>query len=189
MTSESIVEAYNRQLSVDPARTRQYLKSLKIIGELRGGQDGEVIDRVVQEAYAEGKFTDDDVITAYQYFGYQLDQQSLTDESIIATFHAVLRNTAHETEARRQLWRIGDWRNSEEIKSAAEDSEYNRLMDIRRMWLTDNTGVSTVEQAMVFLGIEDTTADDFVIAMYTTKVPSAYAIFDCCETDHICHRF
>lgn len=124
MSSELIIEAYNRQVSVDPARTPLYLNSLKTISELRGGQEGDVIDRVVQEAYADGKFTEADIVAAYQYFGFQRDDPSLTDESIVGKFHAFLKDTAHETETRTQLWRIGAYRKSEQIKSAAEDSEY-----------------------------------------------------------------
>lgn len=129
MSSELIIEAYNRQISVDPARSSLYLKSLKVIGDLRRGQDGQLIDRVVQEAYAEGKYTDDELIAAYEYFGFRRNDPSLTDEDIIGKFHAFLKDTGHETETRKQLWTIGDWRRSEQIKSAAEDSEYLSITD------------------------------------------------------------
>lgn len=38
-------------------------------------------------------------------------------------------------------------------------------------------GVSTVEQANVFLGVEDQTPDDFVMTMYTAKVCFSIASF------------
>lgn len=133
MSSELIIEAYNRQVSVDPTRTPLYLNSLRTISELRGGQEGDVIDRVVQEAYADGKFTEDDIVAAYTYFGLQRDDPSLTDEGIIGKFHAFLKDTAHETEARTQLWRIGAYRKSEQIKSAAEDSEFILAIVTRRV--------------------------------------------------------
>ena len=124
MASTSIVEAFHRQVSVDPARTSLYLKCLKTIGNLRGGQDGATIDCAVQDAYSEGKFTDDDVSAAYAYFGCRQDDPYLTDDTIIGKFHAFLKDTNHENETRRQLWRIGESRQSEQIKSAAEDSEF-----------------------------------------------------------------
>lgn len=33
-----------------------------------------------------------------------------------------------------------------------------------------STGVSTVEQAHVFLGVDEKTSDDFIITMFTAKV-------------------
>lgn len=124
MSSPLIVEAFNRQVSVDPARTPLYLKCLKSIGNLRGGEDEEIIDRAVQVAYAEGKYTYEDVIDAYKYFGLSHEDRNLTDDSIIGKFYAFLSSTNQENESRRQLWRIGDSRRSERIKAAAEESEF-----------------------------------------------------------------
>ncbi|KAF9883484.1 ubiquitin-specific protease ubp2 [Aspergillus nanangensis] len=152
MSSSSIIEAFHRQVSVDPARASTYLNCLKSIGSLRGGDDENIIDRAVQLAYAEGKYTDEDVIEAYKYFGLSPEDTRLTDDSIIGKFYAFLSATTQETETRRQLWRIGDNRRSERIKAAAEER------------------VSTVEQAHIFLGVDDKTSDDFIITMYTAKV-------------------
>ncbi|PWY94374.1 ubiquitin carboxyl-terminal hydrolase [Aspergillus sclerotioniger CBS 115572] len=151
MSSQSIVEAFNRQVAVDPARMPAYLKCLKEIGGLRAGPEHNTIDQAVQVAYADGKYTDDDVADAYKYFGLTHDDPRLTEDSIIGTFHAYLSSTTQEIESRRQLWRIGDSRRSERIKSAAED-------------------MATVEQAQVYLGVSDGTSDDFIMAMYTAKV-------------------
>lgn len=126
MSSTSIVEAYNRQVSVDPARTSLYLKCLKTIGTLRGGEDEAIIDTAVQLAYSEGKYTDDDVIDAYKYFGLSHGDKRITDDNIIGKFYAFLSATNQETETRTQLWRIGDSRGSDRIKSAAEESKNRR---------------------------------------------------------------
>ncbi|OGM39949.1 putative ubiquitin C-terminal hydrolase [Aspergillus bombycis] len=154
MAASLIIEAFNRQVSVDPSRTPVYLKCLKSIGILRGGEDGSLIDQAVQVAYSEGKYTEEDVVDAYKYFGLSHDDQRLTEESIIGKFYAYLGATTavQETETRRQLWRIGDSRRSERIKAAAEER------------------VSTAEQAQVFLGVSADTSDDFVMAVYTAKV-------------------
>lgn len=123
MSTSSIIEAFNRQVSVDPARTSIYLHCLKSIGTLRGAEDMALIDQAVQVAYAEGKYTNEDVFNAYKYFGLSYDDTRLTEDSIIGTFYAYLSSTTQEEETRQQLWRIGDSRRSERIKAAAEDRE------------------------------------------------------------------
>lgn len=123
MSSSLIIEAYHRQVSVNPARAPHYLKCLKVIGDLRGGPDRETIEQAVMIAYSEGRYTEEDVIKAYKYFGLDPHDPNLTEENIIGKFHAFLSATTQETETRQQLWRIGDYRGSERIKSAAEDSE------------------------------------------------------------------
>ncbi|KAL4881379.1 hypothetical protein BJY04DRAFT_188782 [Aspergillus karnatakaensis] len=153
MLTSSVVEAFNRQISVDPGRASGYLQCLKEIGTLRGGEDAEEINRAVDTAYTEHNlYTDTDIVNAYKYFDLNHDDPRLTEDSIIGTFYAYLSSTSYETETRRQLWRIGDSRKSERIKSAAEDR------------------VATPEQAQVFLGVSDDTPDDFVMAMFTAKV-------------------
>ncbi|KAJ5567536.1 hypothetical protein N7535_006842 [Penicillium sp. DV-2018c] len=152
MSSSTIIEAYKRQVTVDPGNSQVWLSALKAIGYLRGGEDKELVDAAVSEAYADGKYALEDVTAAYQYFGLHSDDPNLTEESIIGKFYAFVNSTNNDVEARRQLWRIGDSLASEAIKSAAEDR------------------VSTVEQANVFLGVEDQTPDDFVMTMYTAKV-------------------
>ena len=122
MSSTLITDAFNRQVSVDPARTSLYLQCLKSIGDLRGGEDGAVIDQAVQVAYAEGKYTNEDIVSAYRYSGLNPDDTNLTEDSIIGKFYAYLSSTTQETDTRTQLWRLGDSRRSERIKSAAEDS-------------------------------------------------------------------
>lgn len=121
MSASAIVEAFHRQVSYDPYGTSHYLKCLKEIGALRNGQDAALIDNAVNLAYSEGKYTDDDVVSAYRYFGLSHDDPNLTEDSIIGKFYAFLSSTVHEIEPRKQLWIIGDSRRSERIKSAAED--------------------------------------------------------------------
>lgn len=128
MLTSSIIEAFNRQVAVDPGRAPGYLQCLKEIGSLRGGKDAEAINRAVETAYSEGNlYTDADITEAYKYFGLSRDDPRLTEDSIIGTFYAYLSSTPQETETRRQLWRIGDSRRSERIKSAAEDSKHTFL--------------------------------------------------------------
>lgn len=152
MASDLIIEAYHRQVAVDPGRGPHYLQCLNSIAQWRGGPDRDTINEAVVTAYSKGAYTTNDILKAYGYFGLSPNDTSLTEEVIIGRFHAYLSSTTQETEARQQLWRIGDARRSERIKSAAEDR------------------VSTAEQALVYLGVEENTPDDFVITMFTTKV-------------------
>jgi ubiquitin carboxyl-terminal hydrolase 25 len=134
MSSTLIVNAYKRQVSVNPARAPHYLKCLIMIGDSRGRFDGNTIEQAVMLAYSEGGYTDEDVVHAYKYFRLDHRDSSLADETIIGKFYAFLSDTTHETETRKQLWRIGDSRRSERIKSAAEESEfrvvYTRFMEL-----------------------------------------------------------
>lgn len=121
MSSSAVVEACDRQVLTDPGRTPMYLSALKAIGCLRGGQDKEVIDIAVQAAYEQGKYAVEDVVGAYQYFHLHFDDPNLTEDSIIGKFYAFINSTTQDTEARQQLWRIGDSRGSARIKAASED--------------------------------------------------------------------
>ncbi|KAF3406844.1 Ubiquitin carboxyl-terminal hydrolase 2 [Talaromyces pinophilus] len=152
MASDLIIKAYHRQVAVDPGRGPHYLQCLDSIAQWRGGPDRDTINEAVVTAYSKGAYTTNDILKAYEYFGLSPNDRSLTEEVIIGRFNAYLSSTTQETEARQQLWRIGDARRSERIKSAAEDR------------------VSTAEQALVYLGVEENTPDDFVITMFTTKV-------------------
>jgi ubiquitin carboxyl-terminal hydrolase 25/28 len=121
MSSSIIIEAYKRQMTVDPGNFPVWLSALKAIGSLRGDEDKELIDVAVNEAYADKKYAVEDVAAAYQYFGLHSDDPNLTEDSIIGKFYAFVSSTNNDVEARRQLWRIGDSLASEAIKSAAED--------------------------------------------------------------------
>ncbi|OJD19722.1 hypothetical protein AJ78_00345 [Emergomyces pasteurianus Ep9510] len=152
MSADLIIEAYNRQIETDPRRGPYYLRCLRAIGEWRRNSDGKKIDNLVTLECSGSRYADDDIPRAYNYFQLDYRNRNLTDDDIIGSFFAHLRDTTNDTEPRRQLWRIGDSRGSEKIKSVAEER------------------VSTVEQALVYLGVEDNTSDDFIVSMYAAKV-------------------
>ncbi|KAJ5779593.1 hypothetical protein N7457_007313 [Penicillium paradoxum] len=151
-STAAIIDMYKQQVLVDSGRASIYLSALKAIGNVRGAGDQELIAIAVSEAYANGQYDLEDIEKAYQYFDLRLYDPYLTEDSIIGKFYAFLNSTNNDVEARLHLWRIGDSRRSERIKAASEDR------------------VSTVEQANVFLGVEDQTPDDFVMTMYTAKI-------------------
>ncbi|KAG5297235.1 ubiquitin carboxyl-terminal hydrolase [Histoplasma ohiense] len=152
MSADLIIEAYNRQIETDPGRSPYYLRCLRHIGEWRRVTDGEKINNLVTLECSGSRYADDDIPRAYKYFQLDYRNRNLTDDDIIDSFFARLRDTANDTETRRQLWRIGESRGSEKIKSVAEER------------------LSTVEQALVYLGVENDTSDDFIVSMYAAKV-------------------
>ncbi len=121
MPGDLIVEAYRRQLETDPARAPYYLRCLRAIGRWREEMDDRAIDHAVAMEYANGRYADDDVPNAYQYFQLDYRDETLTDDAIIGSFFARLGDSANDMEVRRQLWRIGDSRGSEKIRSVAEE--------------------------------------------------------------------
>ncbi|EEH48859.2 ubiquitin-specific protease UBP2 [Paracoccidioides brasiliensis Pb18] len=152
MSADLIIEAYNRQIETDPRRAPYYLRCLRSIGEWRRNSDGAKIDHLVTLECSGYRYADDDIPRAYNYFQLDYRNRNLTDDDIIGSFFALLRDTPNDTEPRQQLWRIGDSRGSEKIKSVAEER------------------ISTVEQALVYLGAEEKTSDDFIVSMYAAKV-------------------
>ncbi|KAJ6126749.1 hypothetical protein N7523_002361 [Penicillium sp. IBT 18751x] len=155
MDTPLIIDAYRRQVSLDSANAPHYLECLKSIGMLRGGQDWEFIDQAVQAAYAEGKYTMNDLDAAYNYFHLSREDSSITEDNIIGKYYAYLGSVSQSDqilEAARNLWRIGNSRGSDRIMAVSEDR------------------VGTAEQAEVFLGIDANTPDDFIITMYTAKL-------------------
>lgn len=155
MDTPLIIDAYQRQASSDPANAPHYLECLKSIGLLRGGQDLETIDQAVQAAYAEGKYTINDLDAAYNYFHLSREDSSITEDNIIGKYYAYLGSVSQSdqmVEAAQNLWRIGNSRGSDRIMAVSEDR------------------VGTAEQAEVFLGVDANTPDDFIITMYTAKL-------------------
>ncbi|KAK2793902.1 ubiquitin-specific protease ubp2 [Onygenales sp. PD_12] len=152
MSSALIIEAYRRQVTTDPIRAPYYLRCLRSIGRWRGDMDSLIQDAVDTE-YQSGRYADDDIPNAYAYFGFDSRDSSTKDDDILEAFFYLLSNSPNkDMEMRRHLWRIGDSRKSEKIKSAAEER------------------VSTVQQALLFLGAESNTSDDFIVSMYTAKL-------------------
>lgn len=124
MSSELVVEAYNQQVRTDPQRAPYYLRCLREIGSWRETTDGGVVNMAVAKAYSEDKIADDDIPAAYSFFQLDYRDSNLTDDSILGAFDARVSDTTDEQEARKQLLRIGEHRESNKIKSAARDRQY-----------------------------------------------------------------
>ncbi|KAK2737240.1 ubiquitin-specific protease ubp2 [Myotisia sp. PD_48] len=154
MANALIIRAYQQQTIINPSRATYYLRCLRSIAQWRGPEeDGKLIANYVSSEYQSGKYADDEVPSAFQYFGLNFfDNEKISEENIIGSFYARLEDSSNDTELRRNLWRIGDYRRSEKIKAVAEEQ------------------VVTVQQAEVFLGVTKDIPDDFIMSMYTAKV-------------------
>ena len=174
MSNELIIEAYRQQNRIIPSRNSYYLRCLRSIGHWRGPVDGKTINDFVELETTNGKYADDDVPDSYSYFNLDYYRDfALSDDSIIGSFYARLEDTPNDMEPRKHLWRIGDYRKSEKIKAAAEESACLPFILVNLFPLHKANacpGVTTAEQAEVFLGVHADTPDDFVISMYTAKV-------------------
>ncbi|CAG8029470.1 unnamed protein product [Penicillium salamii] len=163
MSSVAITEAYRQQIVMDPKMAPYYLSCLKLIGgcRRRRGKDDEYLTNAINEAYLEGQFASEDVEQAYQFFGFDIDDRQLNNNRILECFYEYVGSPTQENKARQELSRIGKHRESDRLMAASEDR------------------VVTVEQANIYLGVENETPDDFVMTMYTAKVndhPSTRAL-------------
>lgn len=82
--------------------------------------DEEIQKVVVHNEYGNGRYADDDIPSAYNFFFLSQDG-NCTEDEIIAAFFASIDNKLDDSEARKQLWRIGESRGSKRIKSIAEE--------------------------------------------------------------------
>jgi ubiquitin carboxyl-terminal hydrolase 25/28 len=71
----------------------------------------------VSDEHANGRYTDHDIPRAFRYFQLDPNDPNLTEDAIIGSFFARLRDSPDDMEPRRQLWRIGDSLDSEKIRA------------------------------------------------------------------------
>ena len=148
-TDSAIIFAYERQISTDPDNEPFYMTYLKQIKELRSS---EVLDTKLATEYSIGKYSSEGLAESYKYFGLS---QTITyeDDFIIGAFKSRLQDAPkQESEMRQALRIIGDHRKSKRIAAVAGD-----ILD-------------TYDEALVFLGAVNTTTDEFIESLYTTKI-------------------
>ena len=120
MSNKLIIEAYKRQVEMDVSRGPYYLRCLETIGHWRGDL-GLSIAQAVSLEYSKDRYTDLDLCDAYRYFQLDINNKSLTEDEILGRFFARISDSRDDAEARRQLWRIGDYLGSEKIKAVVQE--------------------------------------------------------------------
>lgn len=120
MSNKLIIEAYKRQVEMDPSRGPYYLRCLQTIGLWRG-DPGVSIAEAVSLEYSEDRYTDFDLLDAYRYFQLDINNKALTEDEILGRFFARIGDSSDDVEPRRQLWRIGDHLRSEKIRAVVQE--------------------------------------------------------------------
>jgi ubiquitin carboxyl-terminal hydrolase 25/28 len=149
---ELLLFSFQRQAAVDEPNAPYYFECLQ---DLALGRNSEGLQSQVGMLASQGYFKRSEVALAYRYFDMDPAHESfLNDDHIIGVFKSRLGDIspAAAEEARRQLRIIGHTRNSDNIMAAASDT------------------LETYEQALSWLDMEHSHADDFVTAMFATKV-------------------
>jgi len=149
---ELLLFAYQRQTAVDEANAPFYFECLQ---DLALGRNSEILQGEVAMLASQGRFKRSEVALAYRYFDMNpAHAHILNDEHITGVFRSRLGDISPATaeESRRQLRIIGYARGSNTIIQAASDT------------------IETYEQALSWLDMEQSTADDFVPTMYASKI-------------------
>ena len=142
-----LIFAYEQQILRDPENTPIYLECLQILADERQSPDLQM--KVAMEV-SSGRASKKDVRFAYQQLG--LDQ-SLDDDTLAGAFQARIADApAQAAEARNLLMIIGEDRGSASLQLLASDS------------------VTTYEDALRFLEVEDSTDVDMIPTMYKLKI-------------------
>ncbi|KAL8853990.1 MAG: hypothetical protein Q9221_001113 [Calogaya cf. arnoldii] len=141
--------AYERQLISDPEGTPYYLEALQGIAHGRKSED---LQTSVAIEASSGKVSAQDIRSAYLALGLDLGSDYLDDDHIIGTFQSRAADSPRqEPELRRALQIVGQHRGSRSIQSMASKT------------------VTSLEQALSWLGATEDMDDEFVVAMYKIK--------------------
>ncbi|KAH8727110.1 hypothetical protein GQ44DRAFT_612430 [Phaeosphaeriaceae sp. PMI808] len=146
-----ILFAFAQQTAVDVESRSYYYECLQ---DLAVGRKSEELEMQVAVLGSQGFTTRREVDAAYQYFGIEpLHAAHLNDDHIIGTFKSRLSDMSPSLaeETRRQLRIIGAARGSQAINAEAAGA------------------LETYEQALSWLDLSETQADDFVPTMVTMK--------------------
>ncbi|KAI9757658.1 MAG: ubiquitin-specific protease ubp2 [Chaenotheca gracillima] len=145
-----LIYAYNRQRLTDEINAPYYLSCLQELSSIR---NSEKLETEVAMMASAGQISSKDIDRAYQYFQIAPTQYGLEDDFIIGTFKSRVTDAPrHEAEARRHLHVIGVHRGSQVIEQVAS----NRI--------------STYQQALGWLGAEESTPDDFITSLVASKL-------------------
>ncbi|PVI06943.1 cysteine proteinase [Periconia macrospinosa] len=143
--------AYTRQKSVDPANHPYYFECLQ---DLAVGRKSMFLQEEVAMLASQDCVSRKDLEHAYRYFGIDPTHTSfITDEHIIGVFRSRMSDMGPNVanELRKHLRTIGQARDSEAIRVAANDT------------------IETYEQALSWLSLEHHHEDDMVRTMYSVK--------------------
>ncbi|KAF2814049.1 cysteine proteinase [Mytilinidion resinicola] len=149
--------AYSRQVETDPVNSAYYFECLK---DLAIGRKSSTLEEKVQMLASEGQTSRKEIAAAYAYFNIDPKYVSLlSDDIVIGTFKSRMADMSlvHEEETRQMLRVIGQARGSSKILQEASNA------------------IETYSQALSWFDLDETTADEFVITMFTLKIQDSPA--------------
>ncbi|KAL2356052.1 hypothetical protein BJ546DRAFT_969739 [Cryomyces antarcticus] len=144
--------AYDRQAECDPINVPYYFEALQ---DLAQGRQSEILQTKVATLASQGQLSRKDIARAYSYFGFDPNHAgAITDDIIISQFHSRLPDVgpSQAEEMREVLRTLGRSRKSRILEQTASGT------------------IETCSQALAWLGAEEYTEDEFIIAMFTIKV-------------------
>ncbi|KAI1613706.1 ubiquitin thiolesterase [Exophiala viscosa] len=151
-----IVKAYHWQVETDPQNAPIYLSHLRYVSNDR---QSDVLETEVVIETSKGRFDSETLEKAYKTFQLSGREGAVNDEDIIGTFMATLADSpGQEHDLREYLRIIGVHRNSKLVMDTAQN-----IMD-------------SYEQALIFLGVDATTEDEFIQAAFTAKTSENKAL-------------
>ncbi|ETN37308.1 uncharacterized protein HMPREF1541_08299 [Cyphellophora europaea CBS 101466] len=141
--------AYQRQVANDESNVPYYFEFLRDIALERRS---EILQTEVSMEESMGRFSAKALEQAFSSFGISR-HDTLDDDNIIGMFQSrAMDMPAHESELRQSLRIVGAWRRSHKILAIA-----------------DNV-MNTHEQALQFLGADPAVSDDYIQALFTSKI-------------------
>lgn len=151
-SDDLIVQAYREQMrSADRRTGPKYLGSLRNIGESRSS---EIIQEIYVLEMSKGLYDNQALADSYRSIGLELQRDGhYNDGYILGMFNSRLEDMRkHERDLREKLRIIGDYRGSRTIIDTAENI------------------INTYEQALLFLGADESVSDDQITALFGAKV-------------------
>jgi ubiquitin carboxyl-terminal hydrolase 25 len=164
-----IVEAYQNQM-LNATDARNYPFYLEFLQAISLERNSEVIQEACALEFSKGRYDMQSLRKAFRSMGLEFENDNSYDDNyILGMFHSRLEDMAmHERDLRNDLRIIGDFRGSRTICDTAENGEH--IMESSYISLTLLPAMNTYEQALLFLGADDTVSDDQITALFGAKV-------------------
>jgi hypothetical protein len=164
--------AYERQVAQDQTNIPYYFGFLRDVALERRS---ELLETKLSLEESIGRFSAHALEQAFQSFGISR-QDALDDDNIIGMFRSRLMDMpAHEGELRQNLRIVGNWRQSDKILAVADNGKQHRFFVNIKL---TNAVIETHEQALQFLDADSTVSDDYIQALFASKVLSLLALLE-----------
>lgn len=165
-----LLYSFDRQVVCDPQNSPYYFECIQDIAR---GRKSEFLETRVMTLASEGHISRKDVDEAYTYFG--IDPRHgplLNDGHIIGLFQSRLPDIGRtqEGEMRQMLRTLGQVRNSYALDQAASECQCHLERLVIHSRTNEFLAIETYTQALAWLGVDDTMADEYMVPLLSLKV-------------------